>query len=505
MSAQQQPQPNQVIAGRYRLERVLAQGGMGSVWVARHLQLDVNVAIKFMMPEAAAVASARDRFEREAKASALLKSSHIVQMIDYGVEEDVRYIVMDLLVGEDLGQRLNRVRRLPLPVVAKILGQACKGLAIAHHAGIVHRDLKPANLFLAREGDDEVVKVLDFGIAKAPAMTGAGGPTKSHTLMGSPNYMSPEQVLSSKAVDTRTDSWALGVIAFRCLTGRELFLGEELGQILMAVCSAPIPPPTSLVPELGPDVDRFFAVALARDVGQRFQRVQDLAGALQELADRSIVRSVSSSPGFSVSTGASGAASFVPPSQGGVPAVTNQPPIDRPPSHPGQATGLTGSVSQVVPGKPAGGRRSGVVLGVALSGIAALGIAGVLAARVVGRGHPPFPAPAVVTTSLDGIGLHLNPPEVPSGKPEQAVELSSDVAIAAASVVPSASALPAAVASGSARLNTAPPAPPLSAHVASPTRPAGTLFRPPPTAPNCNPNYVLNAKGVKVFKPECFK
>ena len=215
---------------------------MGSVWIARHLQLDIDVAVKFMTPEAATSANARMRFEREAKAAAKLKSAHIVQILDYGVEGETLYIVMDLLLGEDLATRICRLGRLPLPAVASILGQACEGLTLAHDAGIVHRDLKPANLFLAREGRTEVVKVLDFGIAKAPA-TAASDSTRTGSLIGSPNYMSPEQIVDSKAVDWRSDIWALGVIAFECLVGREPFGGTEVGAILVGVCHAFDPAP----------------------------------------------------------------------------------------------------------------------------------------------------------------------------------------------------------------------------------------------------------------------
>ena len=258
---------------------------MGSVWIARHLQLDIDVAVKFMTAEAAASPDARSRFEREAKAAARLKSAHIVQVLDYGVEDDVLHIVMELLVGEDLATRLDRVGRLSLPEVARILGQACKGLTLAHEAGVVHRDLKPANIFLARDGHDEVVKLLDFGIAKGPAETGSGHSTGTGWLVGSPNYMSPEQIVDNKAVDWRSDIWALGVIAFECLTGQEPFPGKQVGAILVSIWSSPVPVPSHVAPDLGPEVDRFFQTALARSPAKRFQHALDFARVLYALAD----------------------------------------------------------------------------------------------------------------------------------------------------------------------------------------------------------------------------
>lgn len=273
-----------VIAGKYRLEYALARGGMGSVWVARHAQLDVMVAVKFMAPELAASADARARFEREAKASAQLKSPNVVQVHDYGIEDGTPYIVMELLEGEDLEDLLERAGRLPLAAAAGIVQQACKALRLAHAASLVHRDLKPGNLFLAKSGDDEVVKVLDFGIAKATTTELAGKGTKTGSLIGSPHYMSPEQVRNSKQVDHRSDLWSMGIIVFRMITGRLPFPGDEVGEILVDICTAPIPAASEVAPALGSEVDPFFRRALARDPAQRFQSARELSDALAALA-----------------------------------------------------------------------------------------------------------------------------------------------------------------------------------------------------------------------------
>ena len=211
--------PGAIIAGRYRLEKRLAVGGMGSLWTAQHTQLDTLVAIKFMDPLHAALAMGRQRFEREAKTAASLKSAHVVQVHDYGVEDDHPYIVMELLQGEDMGKRLKRVRRLSLQVTSTILTQIARGLRRAHEAGLVHRDLKPPNIFMARGDDEEVVNILDFGIAKDTMDATLGEGTKTGELMGSPHFMSPEQIRSSKDIDHRSDLWSLGVILFRAVTG----------------------------------------------------------------------------------------------------------------------------------------------------------------------------------------------------------------------------------------------------------------------------------------------
>jgi serine/threonine-protein kinase len=270
-----------VIAGRYRLERPLSQGGMGSVWVAQHFQLQRLVAIKLMEPALAATAEGRTRFEREARAAAQLKSRHVVQIHDYGVEGGTPYIVMELLSGEDLGTRLKRLRRLPIRSVAVIFSQIAKALRKAHEAGIVHRDLKPANIFLAHDDDDEVVKVLDFGIAKQTGETTDA--TATGVVLGSIHYMSPEQARGARTLDHRSDLWSLGVLAFRALTGQLPFSGTPI-DVIVKVCVEPIPIASSLEPDLGPEVDAFLARALDRNPDGRFQSARELASALAILA-----------------------------------------------------------------------------------------------------------------------------------------------------------------------------------------------------------------------------
>src|SRR5262249_53047041 len=216
-----------VIAGKYRLVRALARGGMGAVWQAHHVQLDIPVAIKFMDAGMTASADARARFEREARSAALIRSPHVVHILDHGVDGGMHYIVMELLEGENLGDRLQRDRRLTIPEATNIALQVAKALRRAHDAAIIHRDLKPTNVFLAQIDDEEIVKVLDFGIAKALLAEGENEVTKTGMVMGSPSYMSPEQARDPKSVDHRADLWSLGVILFRALTGEMIFQAES--------------------------------------------------------------------------------------------------------------------------------------------------------------------------------------------------------------------------------------------------------------------------------------
>ncbi|MFO0761083.1 MAG: protein kinase [Byssovorax sp.] len=284
--------PGVTIAGRYRLERRLAVGGMGSLWVARHAQLDVEVAIKFIDPKQAGSAVARQRFEREAKAAATLRNAHVVHVQDYGVDGDLPYLVMELLHGEDLGRRLDREKRLSLQAAAKILHQTARGLRKAHEAGVVHRDLKPANIFLARtDEDEEVVKILDFGIAKETGAVLVGEGTKTGELMGSPHYMSPEQVRGSKDLDHRSDLWSLGVILFRAVTGRLPFASQVLGAVIAHILADPIPRASEVAPDLPSALDGFFLRAFSRDKTQRFQSAREMSEAFT-----AIVQGTTASP-----------------------------------------------------------------------------------------------------------------------------------------------------------------------------------------------------------------
>ncbi|WP_438005038.1 serine/threonine-protein kinase [Sorangium sp. So ce321] len=278
--------PDSVVGGKYRLERPLSRGGMGSVWVARHINLGSPVAVKFMAPTYAASSTFVARFEREARIAASLQSPHVVYVQDYGIDDDTPYLVMELLQGEDLGTRLERVGRLSLADATLILMQAGKALRRAHDAGLVHRDLKPANLFLVRveEEQDEIVKVLDFGIVKETGPHLTDEVTRTGELLGSPHYMSPEQVRGEKDVDRRSDLWSLGVILFCAVTGELPFQGDQLGAVIANILVAPLPSASQLAPDLPPAIDAFFARALARDRAQRFQSVGEMVGELRRLA-----------------------------------------------------------------------------------------------------------------------------------------------------------------------------------------------------------------------------
>jgi NitT/TauT family transport system substrate-binding protein len=269
-----------IIAGRFRLESHLGKGGMGAVWLAQNLSLDAPCAIKFLHASAAESPMLRARFEREAKAAAQLRSPNVVQILEHGVWEGLPYIAMELLEGEDLAQRLARVGRLSPHELVTIFTQVARALSRAHAAGLIHRDLKPANIFLVRDDDREIVKILDFGVAKQLQTEVDGSNTKTGAMMGTPYYMSPEQARGTKEVDHRADLWAMGVIAYRCLLGRLPFEAPALGELLMLIMAEPLPVPSEIDATIPPGFDGWWAKAMARLPEQRFASAKEMAESL---------------------------------------------------------------------------------------------------------------------------------------------------------------------------------------------------------------------------------
>ena len=276
--------PGHVIAGRYELVRLLGAGAMGAVWEAKHLAMGSSVALKVLYGDAAADEGLRGRFEREARVVGSLSSPYVVKAFDFGLDHGVAFMVMEHLVGEDLGVRLRRVGRLPAADVVRIVSELCEGLAHAHGKGLVHRDLKPRNVFLAQVDDREMVKILDFGIVKVNRLD-ATSRTRTGDVLGTPQYMSPEQVAGSRDVDLRADLWALGVLAYRSLLGRLPFEGETVADLVVSIITAPIPVPSQLDATVPVGFDAWFARACTRDPAGRFGSARELAEALRLALD----------------------------------------------------------------------------------------------------------------------------------------------------------------------------------------------------------------------------
>jgi eukaryotic-like serine/threonine-protein kinase len=271
-----------VVGGRYRLVARLGAGSMGEVWRAEHVTLGTGVAVKLVDLEAKQdPEEVTQRFLQEARAVARLQSPHIVQILDHGIDGGIAYMAMELLEGESLAERLERKGKLPPDDVIKIVRELCVAVDKAHATQIVHRDLKPANLFFARVDGAEVLKVLDFGIAKVlDAQRGEGFvETRAGVVVGTPAYMSPEQVVG-KPIGPRSDLWQIGVLVFECLCGTLPFHGTTLGDLFMNICSgrAPVPSKSAEVPA---GFDGWFARAVQLEPEARFGSARELTAALE--------------------------------------------------------------------------------------------------------------------------------------------------------------------------------------------------------------------------------
>lgn len=292
--------PGDILAGKYSVERVLGKGGMGYVVAAVHTQLDQRVAVKFLSPDLCESREAVARFLREARAAVRIRSEHVARVIDVGtLDNGAPFMVMEFLEGHDLARELELRDRLTIAEAIEFVLQASEAVAEAHALGIVHRDLKPANLFLTRRADGSpLVKVLDFGISKAILPEGdtsdpAPSLTATQGLIGSPHYMSPEQVRKPKSVDGRTDIWALGIILHELMGGSPPFTSDTPMSVLAAVVSDPPPSLREIRPEVPEGLQAVILRCLEKDVSRRFQTVADVALALKPYAPSSCLASIS--------------------------------------------------------------------------------------------------------------------------------------------------------------------------------------------------------------------
>jgi serine/threonine-protein kinase len=274
-----------VIDGRYVIERGLAEGGMGVVYLARHVELEQPVAIKFLRSDLCDRPSVVQRFLNEARAAASLRGDHIVRVIDVGQLASGRpFLVMEHLDGVDLDALIEQEGPLGIERAIDYVLQVCDALKEAHDKHIIHRDIKPENLFLQNGHRGKVVKVLDFGLAKrVDSNPGLTGPQDS---MGSPYYMSPEQILTPHAVDARTDIWSLGVVLYRFLTGAVPFGGNTMTEVYAHVLNAAPMPPSALNPAIDPALDAIVLGCIQKDAERRFRTISELALALQGYVHR---------------------------------------------------------------------------------------------------------------------------------------------------------------------------------------------------------------------------
>jgi serine/threonine protein kinase len=272
-----------IIAGRYAVRRLLGAGGMGAVYEAENTVTGRRVALKVMLPRAASVDTAPERFLREARAASKVEHPHIVDVLDAGQNpaDGCWYIVQELLEGRELRAEMEARGRLPWPAVMTLLGPVMEALGAAHRQGIVHRDVKPENIFLAHSTGGTVPKLIDFGIARLLDGDGPLNLTRSGALLGTPNYMAPEQARGLKDIDARADVWAMGVVLREALCGERPFKNDNYNAMMVSILSDPIPPIADVCAGLPAHVSAALDRALARDRDRRFRDVGELLEALR--------------------------------------------------------------------------------------------------------------------------------------------------------------------------------------------------------------------------------
>ena len=502
------PKTGDLLLGKYRLEKPLGEGGMGVVYAARHDLLGQRVAVKLIRPEFATHAEAASRFLNEARAAARIENEHVARVLDVGtLETGLPYMVLEYLEGADLAHVLQERGPLPVADFADYLLQAIEAVAHAHALGIIHRDLKPSNLFLARRPDGlSRVKVLDFGIAKVLGGIHGSNPsmTRTNAMVGSPLYMSPEQLLNSKNVGHLSDIWALGVVAYELLTGRPPFTADNPVALFAAI---QVSDPTSMCasrPEVGEQLDAIIMKCLRRVPEERFSSVTELASCLVPFGTVIGASAFENSKRI-LPLEASSPPPQLHPQQGSKPPET--PGTSMLPAQPAQPASLPVGPTPLFriaastaepwssspPSPPLQRSRVPVILGVVA----------LLAAALVAMGIAIFPRAThqpLADTRTGIVGSPVTANTDPGPSPSSALPSESRVPVDApiAQPTPTTITIPATT-----RPHTTPP-PNDVAGAATTTRPKAPGLAPAPSArPNCNPPYEFDATGRKIWKREC--
>ncbi|MBL8715788.1 MAG: protein kinase [Myxococcales bacterium] len=531
--------PGEVFAGKYRIERVLGQGGMGVVLAAHHLQLDELVAIKVLHPTFATQPDQVERFLREGRAAVKIRSEHVARVSDIGtVEGGVPYMVMEFLEGHDLGEIVKARGKQSVDDVVTWVLQACEALAEAHALGIVHRDLKPANLFLTQRADGSAtIKVLDFGISKLlDSGIDSAALTNTNGMMGSPLYMSPEQLHSPKGVDARADVWALGVILFEMLTGERPYSAESLPALVLAIATEPPRSLGELLPGTPRDLEAIVDRCLEKKAEHRFADIGALARALLPFAPKGmepsverIQRVLASVPRRS-KTGTTEKIAAVKaelPGERATGSSSSSQSGPRKTVNPAVASLQANSVDEQQEAtllEPVGPRVSGAAApdAKAPKGLSTTNV-GVSASQPppsakssTPRGPLPWIAGIAVAGAIAVLGITLargpaaatkgvaapastGAPTLPHGAASSATVTATVSAPSAASTSASTSAAPVAPSVVAPPVVTSPV---VASSVVAPTKGTGKVV-PPKGKSNCDPPYTLDADGQKHFKVEC--
>lgn len=410
-----------VLGGKYRVDRVLGRGGMGVVAEVTHVQLGTTFAMKFLRSELAERQQVLDRFMREARAAAQLRGEHVCRVFDVSVIDGLPCLIMEKLEGTDLSALLKRQGPLPIAVACEYLLQVCAGMAEAHAAGFIHRDLKPGNLFLTTRSDGTpIIKILDFGVAKALAETDHDL-THSGMILGSPSYMSPEQIKASRLASARSDLWSIGVILYELVSGAKPFKGDGIAGLAYNISHEPYP----ALPNLPPQLDAVIARCLQKDPNLRFQSAGELAQALAQFVPQGAYSSrasgsVPSLPGRA-GTGPTAADSINVTSDGTRYTSHGSVGGTRWTEHSGDASTIRAATG-AIENAPVRARRMPLVLGGVACIAIGVGIA-VAATRGGGDDVTPSAAPAASEPAAE------SPPESPPAPPPAAAVVEVDAGV----------------------------------------------------------------------------
>jgi serine/threonine-protein kinase len=468
----------EILAGKYQVERVLGAGGMGVVVAARHVGLDEKVAIKFLLPEMLRDPEVVARFAGEARAAVKIKSEHVARVHDVGtLENGAPYMVMEYLEGGDLAAWLEQRGALPIEQAVEFVLQACVAVAEAHALGIVHRDLKPANLFCVRRADGQLsIKVLDFGISKLTGPRGslprAVSMTATSAVMGSPLYMSPEQMLSAKSASAQSDIWALGVILYELLTGKVPFDGEAITEVAVNVATLPPHPTSRYRPDVAPELEAVILRCLEKDRRDRYPNVAEFALGLAPFATRSARASIERITNTIQAAGLSRSALSLPStprSEGTKESAT-------------EATALP--VSDTRPGRTNVRPKSLAIVAIAVIPALVVFIGVGVVWKMAFTNNPATSLPSAELVTAAPAPTPSVPPSTTSSPP------TASAPPAASSAVSQATPAPRSAAAVSPRSSRTPPA-------AKPAAAKGP-------AASCDPPYTLDSQGEKQFKPECY-